>query len=74
MHQTKKLNWNSWQFSMVFVIFVSGVCNLVVYFNDIHSKKQLLYRIIAPILDLIFVVFPIAVVSMIKLSVTPLIK
>ncbi|KAK2566498.1 hypothetical protein P5673_009109 [Acropora cervicornis] len=31
------------------------VCNLVVYFNDIHSKKQLLYRIIAPILDLIFV-------------------
>ena len=59
---------------MIFLIVVSGICNLVVYFNDIHSKKQLLYRVIAPILDLIFVVFPIAVVSIIKLSLTPLIK
>jgi len=46
-----------------FELAVIGVCNLVVYFNDIHSKKQLLYRIIAPILDLIFVVFPIAVAA-----------
>lgn len=59
---------------MVFLIFVSGVCNLVVYFNDIHSMKQLLYRVFAPIVDLVFVVFPIAVVSMIKLSVTPFTK
>lgn len=46
-----------------FELAVVGVCNLVVYFNDIHSKKQLLYRVIAPILDLMFVVCPIAVAA-----------
>lgn len=46
-----------------FELAVIGVCNLVVYFNQIHSISQLMYRVIAPIIDLIFVSVPIAIVS-----------
>ncbi|XP_068685706.1 uncharacterized protein [Montipora foliosa] len=46
-----------------FELAVIGVCNLFVYFKQIHSTSQLMYRVIAPIIDLIFISFPIAIAA-----------
>jgi len=46
-----------------FELAVIGMCNLALYFPEIHSTSQLMYRIIAPIMALLMIGFPIFIAA-----------
>ena len=40
-----------------------GVCNLAIYLPEVKSKPQLMYRVFAPLISFIIIIFPITIVS-----------
>ena len=52
-------------FTVSYFYLFTGVVNLAMYFQEIRSNSQLVYRVLMPIFALVLVIVPVFIVSVV---------